>query len=370
MSDIRKLLDVIKTAEQINESDCGTSTAGGVASVSMPIGGVQKRIEEEKTDESVPAYVKAGMNTAGKGWANWAGTKPGMPDKDSLVADPRKKSKSKVKEAASLKQKLKTTARKLNPFASDDIFARGVEQHFKGQEQSNRGEYDKGGKKNMRQGMRLMNLGLGDNNKQIKVFKDKSGKPIGEIGVDLYASPGNGQWYVKHYATGYGTVGLDNSREARDKLLYVNKHPEEVSRNLDEARLSEEDVITQPGKKRSGDVVRNKGDKTLNISVKLSPADIKELEALKDSHPVIATLVKQARQKSGDRVLESMSDIDIERQDYESMTPRQFYSAYGITKKEWAAKNKRLLKPALPGYKALADLPAHPTIHENKAKKK
>ena len=36
----------------------------------------------------------------------------------------------------------------------------------------------------------------------------------------------------------------------------------------------------------------------------------------------------------------AMSDLDIERQDYERMTPQQFYAAYKITKADWAAKNR------------------------------
>jgi hypothetical protein len=61
-----------------------------------------------------------------------------------------------------------------------------------------------------------------------KVFKDKAGKPVGEIGIDPESSPGNGEWYVHHYATGYSVVGFDSSAEAKRELLYVNKHPDAV----------------------------------------------------------------------------------------------------------------------------------------------
>jgi hypothetical protein len=57
-----------------------------------------------------------------------------------------------------------------------------------------------------------------------KVFKDKLGKPVGEIGIDPEASPGNGSWYVKHYASGYDVVGFDNAAEAKKELMYAHKH--------------------------------------------------------------------------------------------------------------------------------------------------
>ena len=61
-----------------------------------------------------------------------------------------------------------------------------------------------------------------------KVFKDKFGKPVGEIGIDPESSPGNGEWYVYHYATGYSVVGFDSAAEAKRELMYVHKHPEAV----------------------------------------------------------------------------------------------------------------------------------------------
>jgi hypothetical protein len=65
-----------------------------------------------------------------------------------------------------------------------------------------------------------------------KVFKDKSGKPVGEIGIDPESSPGNGEWYVHHYATGYSVVGFDSAAEAKRELLYVHKHPDAVDGHL------------------------------------------------------------------------------------------------------------------------------------------
>ena len=67
-----------------------------------------------------------------------------------------------------------------------------------------------------------------EGNASKKVFKDKSGKPVGEIGIDPESSPGNGEWYVYHYGTGYSVVGFDSAAEAKRELLYVHKHPEAV----------------------------------------------------------------------------------------------------------------------------------------------
>lgn len=44
---------------------------------------------------------------------------------------------------------------------------------------------------------------------------------VGEVGIDTEASPGNGRWYVKHYATGYDVCGFDSLQEALDELEFV-----------------------------------------------------------------------------------------------------------------------------------------------------
>ena len=50
----------------------------------------------------------------------------------------------------------------------------------------------------------------------IKVIKD-----VGEVGIDTDASPGNGPYYVKHYATGYDVCGFDSVEEALMELEFV-----------------------------------------------------------------------------------------------------------------------------------------------------
>ena len=62
----------------------------------------------------------------------------------------------------------------------------------------------------------------GHADQQRKIFK-KNGKPVGEVGIDPEASPGNGNWYVKHYASGYDVVGFDSYKEAVEELKHCMK---------------------------------------------------------------------------------------------------------------------------------------------------
>jgi hypothetical protein len=82
-----------------------------------------------------------------------------------------------------------------------------------------------------------------------KVFKDKAGKPVGEIGIDPESSPGNGEWYVYHYATGYSVVGFDSAAEAKRELMYVHKHPDAVEGHpsTQEQGVVEGDELTHAG---------------------------------------------------------------------------------------------------------------------------
>jgi hypothetical protein len=58
------------------------------------------------------------------------------------------------------------------------------------------------------------------------------GKPVGEIGIDPEASPGNGKYYVKHYASGHDTVGFDSAEEALEELRHIVKHSMEENQDL------------------------------------------------------------------------------------------------------------------------------------------
>jgi hypothetical protein len=57
---------------------------------------------------------------------------------------------------------------------------------------------------------------------QRKVFK-KNGEPVGEVGMDLDASPGQGDWYIKHYASGTDLSGYDSYTEAVEELKHLVK---------------------------------------------------------------------------------------------------------------------------------------------------
>lgn len=46
-------------------------------------------------------------------------------------------------------------------------------------------------------------------------------KGVGEVGIDTEASPGNGSYYVNHYASGYDAVGFETEAEALEELFAV-----------------------------------------------------------------------------------------------------------------------------------------------------
>ena len=62
----------------------------------------------------------------------------------------------------------------------------------------------------------------------VRVVK-KGGVPIGEIGTDAEASPGNGPYYVKLYDGSYDAVGFDTAEEALAELKYAVKQMAEGS---------------------------------------------------------------------------------------------------------------------------------------------
>ena len=62
----------------------------------------------------------------------------------------------------------------------------------------------------------------GHADQQRRVFK-KNGEPVGEVGIDRESSPGNGQWYMKHYASGKDNVGYDSYEEALAELKHCMK---------------------------------------------------------------------------------------------------------------------------------------------------
>jgi len=67
---------------------------------------------------------------------------------------------------------------------------------------------------------KMLNEGHAD--QQRKVFK-KNGQPVGEVGIDRESSPGVGQYYMKHYASGKDLSGYDSFEEAVAELKHCMK---------------------------------------------------------------------------------------------------------------------------------------------------
>ncbi len=83
------------------------------------------------------------------------------------------------------------------------------------------------------------------NDKTKKVFK-RDGKPVGEVGTDPDHSPGQGEWYIKHYASGTDLGGYDSYEEAVEELKHL------VKQGISESAATTEDVISTV-KKKLGD---------------------------------------------------------------------------------------------------------------------
>jgi hypothetical protein len=62
----------------------------------------------------------------------------------------------------------------------------------------------------------------GHADQQRKIFK-KNGQPVGEVGIDRESSPGVGQYYMKHYASGKDLSGFDSFEEAVQELRHLTK---------------------------------------------------------------------------------------------------------------------------------------------------
>ena len=70
--------------------------------------------------------------------------------------------------------------------------------------------------------VRKQGVAEGHADQQRKIFK-KNGHPVGEVGIDRESSPGNGQWYMKYYATGDDFGGYDSMEEAVAELKHCMK---------------------------------------------------------------------------------------------------------------------------------------------------
>jgi hypothetical protein len=95
--------------------------------------------------------------------------------------------------------------------------------------------------------------------KTVKIVK-KGGKPIGEIGIDSEASPGNGPYYVKLYDGSYDAAGFDTAEEALAELRYAIKSSmSEGSDNLAIGQQMARDGI-EYDPAREGEIISQIGD--------------------------------------------------------------------------------------------------------------
>lgn len=119
MSDIRKLLNNI---EQLSESSAGCSTAGSVATVAMPLGSTQKRVEEAAPEGPKVAVTPPEFASGGSNWGNW---------QNSVHSKFNKKSKkTKVKEAKQVDEVSKETIGSYIKKASQDLVDRATGSSF------------------------------------------------------------------------------------------------------------------------------------------------------------------------------------------------------------------------------------------------
>ena len=72
----------------------------------------------------------------------------------------------------------------------------------------------------------------------VKIVK-RRGVPVGEIGIDAEASPGNGQYYVKLYDGSYDAVGFDTAKEALEELKYA------ISSSMEEDAASDDPLLAK-----------------------------------------------------------------------------------------------------------------------------
>lgn len=58
---------------------------------------------------------------------------------------------------------------------------------------------------------------------QQRTIVKRNGQPVGEVGIDRESSPGAGQYYMKHYASGTDLSGYGSREEALDDLRHAIK---------------------------------------------------------------------------------------------------------------------------------------------------
>ena len=118
----------------------------------------------------------------------------------------------------------------------------------------------RGPAKNVATKVKEQGVAEGHADQQRKIFK-KNGKPVGEVGIDRESSPGVGQYYMKHYASGKDLAGYDSYEEAVAELKHFMKQGL-AEDDLDEAcwkGYHKEGMKTMFGK-RYPNCVKNKNE--------------------------------------------------------------------------------------------------------------
>jgi hypothetical protein len=90
----------------------------------------------------------------------------------------------------------------------------------------------------------------GHADQQRKIVK-RNGRPVGEIGIDRESSPGVGQYYMKHYASGTDNSGYDSREEALGDLRHVMKQSVYGELRERDGRDDEEEDVDDDGRTMS-----------------------------------------------------------------------------------------------------------------------
>jgi hypothetical protein len=135
--------------------------------------------------------------------------------------------------------------------------------------------------------------------KTVKIVK-RAGKPIGEIGTDAEASPGNGQYYVKLYDGSYDAVGFDTAEEALAELKAAIKQgvSEGMQTHRDYVKPDDPDVINMAK-------MAARGLLTYAAKTKMNPANL-----LKKDYYALAAMLEKTNPQLYSAIDDQLSDND------------------------------------------------------------
>lgn len=105
------------------------------------------------------------------------------------------------------------------------------------------------------------------------------GKTVGKIGIDPEASPGNGQWYAMHFASGMNTVGHETAKDAAAEVRAA--HKSSLDEGLNESAASDAKDRAEE-LKQMGDMKGYHRSMMKHHEIKAGASDLHSREA--DSH--------------------------------------------------------------------------------------